>query len=303
MGRCTDSARLCINNELEESARTNLFNNVKGGRTMSRDRKIKVAAIQMKSELGKTDINLSRAITFIEEAAQNGADIVCLPELFYTGYHLSASELQQVAEPVNGPMVSTLQKVAKANSVYVIGGYAESVEILGRMYNSAIFINDKGEVLGNMRKVYAWGEERIKFREGEEFPVYDTPLGKIGLMICYDAEFPEPMRIAALKGAEIVFVPSVWSFNAQKRWHVDLEAGALYNLFFTVGVNTIDDGACGSSKMVSPYSETIAQASTDKEEIIYADIDLGEVVKARSVIPYLNDFKEKTFNMNAVELY
>ena len=270
---------------------------------MSVVRKFRVACIQMKSVMKDTEKNLEKAIRLIEEAAENNADIVCLPELFYTGYHLTAHDLQEVAEPNDGVMVQRLQEVAKKNKVYIIGGYAESVKILGRMYNSAIFINDKGEVLGNMRKVYAWGEERIKFREGDKFPVFDTPLGKIGIMICYDAEFPEPMRIMALKGAEVVFVPSVWSFNAEKRWHVDLEGGALYNLFYTIGTNTIDDGACGSSKIVSPYAKTLAQASTDKEETIYAEIDLEEVVKARSAIPYLNDFKESTFSMDAVTKY
>ncbi len=270
---------------------------------MGRSRKFTVAAVQMKSEMKNTELNLERAIEFVVEAAKKGADIVCLPELFYTGYHLNAHDLQDIAEPVDGNMVNRLQKVASDNRVYIIGGYAESVKILGRMYNSAIFINDKGEVVGNMRKVYLWGEERLKFREGDKFPVFDTPLGKIGIMICYDAEFPEPMRIMALKGAEIVFVPSVWSFNAEKRWHVDLEGGALYNLFYTVGTNTIGDGACGSSKIVSPYAKTLAQAATDKEEIIYSEIDLDNVIKARSEIPYLNDFKEDTFSMDALKTY
>ncbi|PAB60097.1 nitrilase-related carbon-nitrogen hydrolase [Anaeromicrobium sediminis] len=270
---------------------------------MGRDRKIKIAVVQMKSEQGNTKINLERGVAFIEDAAKNGADIVCLPELFYSGYHLESNELQKLAEPIDGPMVQTLREVAKRTGVYIIAGYAESVAILGRMYNSAVFISDKGETIGNMRKVNAWGQEKLKFREGKEFPVYDTPLGKIGIMICYDVEFPEPSRIMALKGAEIVFVPAVWSIPAEDRWHIDLSGNALFNLFFMVGANPVGDGSCGCSKVVHPSGKVLSQASNEDEEILYCNIDLDDVVKERSRLPYLNDFKEDTFSMDAVNKY
>lgn len=270
---------------------------------MAKDRKIKIGIIQMKSEQGGTKVNLERGVAFIEEAARNGVDIVCLPELFYSGYHLEANELQKHSEPIDGPMVQTLREIAKRTGVYIIAGYAESVKILGRMYNSAVFISDKGDVIGNMRKVNAWGQEKLKFREGKEFPVYDTPLGKIGIMICYDVEFPEPSRIMALKGAELVFVPAVWGIPAEDRWHIDLSGNALFNLFFMAGSNPVGDGACGCSKVVHPSGKVLAQAGPENEEILYCDIDLNDVVKERSRLPYLNDFKEDTFSMNAINNY
>ena len=270
---------------------------------MTRNRDTRIAIIQMKPEQGNTSINLERGIEFIKEASDKGANIICLPELFYSGYHLDSEKLQELAEPSDGPMVQTLCKLAKEKGVYIIAGYAESVEILGRMYNSAIFIDNKGSVIGNIRKVYAWGQEKEKFREGDKFTVYDTPIGKIGIMICYDSEFPEPMRIMAMKGAEIVFVPSVWSIPAQRRWEIDLAAGALYNLMFTAGANTVGEGSCGSSQVVGPNGVVRALASKENEEILYCDIDLNEVVATRSKIPYLNDFKEDTFSMDALKKY
>lgn len=270
---------------------------------MSKNRAIKVALVQIQSEQGNTQVNLERGIQFISEAADNGADIVCLPELFYTGYHLFSERLQELAESVDGPFVQTLCKLAREKGVYIIAGYPESVGIVGRMYNSAVFIDDKGVVLGNMRKVNAWGEEKLKFREGDKFPVYKTPLGNIGLMICYDVEFPEPMRIMALKGAELVFVPAVWSIPAARRWDVDLAGGALYNLMFTAGANPVGDGSCGTSKVVGPDGEVRAEASKTEEEILYCDVDLDEIKKIRSRIPYLNDFKEDTFSMDALNKY
>lgn len=270
---------------------------------MSKNRELKIALGQLKVEQGNTTVNMEKIIKMITDAAENGAHIICLPELAYTGYHLESELLQELAEPSDGPFVQTLCKLAKEKGIYIIAGYAESVEILGRMYNSAAFIDDKGRVIGNMRKVYAWGQEKLKFREGDKFPVYDTPLGKIGIMICYDAEFPEPSRIMALKGAELVFVPAVWSIPAARRWEVDLSGNALFNLMFMAGSNPVGDGACGSSQVVGPDGEVKAIASKTEEEMLYCTIDLNDVVRMRSKIPYLNDFKEDTFSMDAVKKY
>lgn len=270
---------------------------------MKKDRKLKIAVVQMKSKQGDTKTNLIRAIGFIEEAANNGADIVCLPELFYSGYHLESEEFQYVAEPIDGYMSTKLKQVATENNVYIIAGYAESTDIPGRLFNSAIFIDNNGNTIGNMRKVNAWGQEKLKFREGNEFPVYDTPLGKIGIMICYDVEFPEPSRIMALKGAEIVFVPAVWSIPAEDRWHIDLAGNALFNLFFMVGANPVGDGSCGCSKVVHPSGRVLAQASNEEEEILYCHINMNDTIKERSRLPYLNDFKEDTFSMDAINKY
>ncbi len=270
---------------------------------MSRDRKLTIGIIQMKIAQGDPQENLERGLKFAEEAVEKGAQIICFPELYYQGYHPSSEILQQLAEPVDGPMVQTFRKFCKNNGVYAIVGYAESVDIPGRMYNSAVFIDDKGEVIGNMRKVNNWGVEKNKFREGRKFPVYDTPLGKIGIMICYDVEFPEPARIMALKGAELVFVPAVWSIPAKRRWDVDLAGNALFNLYFMAGANPVGDNACGKSQVFGPDGEPRAVASVDEEEVLICEIDLNEVVEVRSRIPYLNDFKEDTFSMEAVDRY
>lgn len=263
-------------------------------------RQIKIAGVQMKSKMGDTKYNLDKATQLIEEASKMKVDIVCLPELFYSGYHLTKEEFLSVAEKQDGKMFQELSKVAKDKDVYIIGSYPEKIDIPGVIYNSSLMIDNEGKLVGNMRKVYLWGEERLKFREGRKFPVFDTPFGKIGMLICYDAEFPEPPRIMALKGAEIIFVPSVWSKVARHRWDIDLSASALYNGLFTVGVNTIDDGACGSSKIVSPRGDIIIQGTVEKEETIYADVNLDQIIKTRAKIPYMQDFKPETFSMEAL---
>ena len=105
----------------------------------------------------------------------------------------------------------------------------------------------------------------------------------------------------AWKGAELIFVPSVWSIGAKPRWDIDLAGGALFNLLYTVGVNTVENGACGTSKVVSPMGLTLVEESIDEEEIIYSDINMNDVIEARTKIPYINDFKLETFKLEAFE--
>ena len=141
---------------------------------MGQDRKVRIALGQMKVVQGDTKENLRKMMEMIDQAAEQNVDIICFPELAYTGYFLESEELQKLAEPVDGPFVQTMRKCAKSKGMHIIAGYAESVHIPGKMYNSCIFIDDNGSVIGNMRKVNAWGTEKLKFCEGDSFPVINT---------------------------------------------------------------------------------------------------------------------------------
>lgn len=262
-----------------------------------------IAAVQMKSVMKDKSHNLDKAMDLVEKAAEDGAQLICLPELFYQGYHLSQEEFVATAEYPEGTMFQQLSKLAKDKKIHLIAPYAEKTQMPGILYNSAMLINHQGELQGNMRKVYLWGEEYSKFRAGNKFPVYETPLGKIGIMICYDIEFPEPPRIQALKGAELILAPSVWSLTGEPRWDIDLPAAALYNGLFTMGVNTIHQGACGKSKIVGPKGIVQAEAPRDQEVTLMAEIHLDQIHQARADIPYLKDFREDTFSMEAVSTY
>ena len=269
-----------------------------------KERKLKIAIGQMEVAQGDTNKNLEKMMNMIEEASAENCDIITFPELAYTGYFLESEELQVLSETVTGYMVESLKKKARECKIHIIAGYAEADEsIPGRMFNSCIFIDDDGNVIENMRKVYAWGQEKLKFREGNKFPVVQTKFGKVGMLICYDVELPEPSRIEALKGAEIIFTSAVWSIPAERRWHVDLAGNALFNVLFTVGANTVGDGTCGLSKVVAPNGEVIAEASKENEELLITEIDLSDVLKERSRLPYLNDFKEDTFSIDAINKY
>lgn len=267
-------------------------------------RKIKIAIGQFEQIYGNTEANLNKIVKMIKEASESKCDIVIFPELAYSGYSLSSEKLQSLAEPLSGPFVQTIRKKAKEYRIHVMCGYPEADEkIIGRMYNSVIFVDDDGNVLENMRKFYAWGQEKLKFREGRRLPVVNTKLGKIGMLICYDMEHPEPARIEMLKGAEIIVNCSFWSIPAERRWHVDLCGNALFNLLYMVGANAVGENLCGSSMVVGPDGEVVNQASRDKEELLISEIDLDKIIEIRSRIPYINDFKEELFSMEAKDKF
>lgn len=270
---------------------------------MREQRLVKIAIGQFEVAQGDTEYNINKMLQMTDDAAAQEADIVIFPELAYTGYSLKSLELQQLAEPVDGLFVQTMCKKAKEKHIHIYAGYAESESIPGKIYNSAVFIDDEGKVLENLRKVYLWGKEKMKFSAGHRFPVVKTKFGRVGLLICYDVEFPEPARIECLKGAEMIIDIAVWSIPAERRWHVDLAANALFNVLFSVGCTSLGYDCCGCSKIVGPDGEVRAMASATEEELLIAEIDLAEVIKVRSRIPYINDFKPDTFSMDALNTY
>ncbi|EGY79496.1 amidohydrolase [Peptoniphilus indolicus ATCC 29427] len=267
-------------------------------------RKLKIAQGQFALINNDTEQNFNLMKKFIEEAGAKECDLITLPECAYTGYSLTALELQKLAETKNDFFVSEMKKLAKENKIHIYAGYPELDEIVaGRIYNSAIFIDDEGNILANMRKVYLWGDEKLKYRAGEKYPVVSTKFGKVGLQICYDMELPEPSRIQALKGAEIILNVSYWSMPARTRWFIDMRGNALFNVLFMSGTNAVKDNLCGSSMIVGPDGEIINRASETEQELLITEIDLDYVVEMRSKLPYLNDFKEDTFTMEALNKY
>jgi len=268
------------------------------------NRKIKIALAQIKIEQKNIELNTKKILKIIEEVSKQNVDIICFPELANIGYTVKLGELQNFAETIDGNFIKLLKEKSKDLKIHILFGYLEADSVVhGHYYNSCIFIDDNGEIIINSRKVYLWKKEKIKFRSGNNFSVTNTKFGKIGILICYDLEFPEPARIEALKGAELIFVPALWSIPAKRRWDVDIAGNALFNLLFIAGCNAVDDNCCGKSKIVGPDAEIIIEASETKEEIIISTIDLNKVKELRSKIPYLNDFKEDTFSIEAIKKY
>lgn len=171
---------------------------------------VTVASIQMEPRIGRKDENLARSVALVERAAAGGADLVVLPELANTGYMFeSRAEAFALAEPVpNGPSTQAWIEVARRCNTLIVAGIAERDG--ERLYNAAVVVGPTGW-LGTYRKLHLWGDEHLFFEAGDKgLPLFHTPWGRLGVVICYDGWFPEVYRLLAMQGADVVAMPTNW---------------------------------------------------------------------------------------------
>lgn len=176
---------------------------------MNTDRSFGAAAVQMQPVFGDVAANLALIGGAVRAAAGAGSALLVLPELCTTGYMFAdRAEVETLAEPVTGPTVTALAALAAELRVHLIAGIAERDG--AQLFNSAVLIGPRG-LIGTYRKVHLWDQENAVFKPGNAgLPVFDTELGKLGLLICYDLWFPEASRALALQGAEVICVPTNW---------------------------------------------------------------------------------------------
>lgn len=168
---------------------------------------IKVAAIQTDLVLGDMDANASITISKIKEAAENGAKLIVLPELCNSGYVFNnREEAFAVSEVIpGGPTIIKWESLAKEKNIYIVGGISELEA--DSLYNAAVLIGPDG-FIGKYRKLHLWDREKLWYEPGDQgLPLFNTKIGRIGMMICYDMFFHETWRIFAAKGADIVCCP------------------------------------------------------------------------------------------------
>ena len=249
---------------------------------------INLALIQFESILGDPAANRKKAETMIREAAGGGAELICLPELYTTGYNLDlvGPQMAQMAESIDGPTVTGLQKLAAELKVHILaplalqldeGWTATATAEQPRPFNSAVFIGDEGEIIGVYSKCHLFETERLYFQPGQELPVYNTKLGRIGIMICFDAGFPEVARILQLKGAELILCPSAWRIQDMGVWHLNMPQRAQENSCYLAAVNRYGrEGSLymgGYSIACGPAGDIIKELTEEKEEILYCTLD------------------------------
>lgn len=246
---------------------------------------VTLAAIQMEVEIGEKERNIEKSLKLIYQAAGKGAKLIVLPELCNTGYAFSTrEEVYPLAEKVSeGETLKAWTKAARELGVYICGGIVELDEDEIRLFNSSVLVGPKGYI-GKYRKLHLWNTENYFFEPGDEgLPVFETPIGKIGMLICYDMWFPEAFRVLALKGADVVCTPVNWvdSRNEEIRNMGTNMAivNANNNNFFIVAADRIGKERRarfpGRSIIVDPNGCTCAPiGSYDKEEIVMAEVDL-----------------------------
>lgn len=198
---------------------------------------VNVACCQLSLDFGSLEENRDAAASAIERVAREGANVVVLPELTPSGYRFrSREELSKLAEPVDGPTVSTWCRLARELGIVIAGGFPERGED-GLLCNSAVIVDESG-VLAVHRKTHLWDEEPRWFAFGESSPpVVDTAYGRVGLVVCYELEFPELVRSVALDGAQLLCAPVNWPLFSRPRSErpievVNAQAAAAANRMF-----------------------------------------------------------------------
>lgn len=255
---------------------------------------IKIACIQMEPVIGEKQANLHKSGALIEEAVKNGAQLIVLPELANSGYVFQTrKEAFDLAEEIpSGESCNYWGQLATDLGVTIVAGIAEREE--GKLFNSAIVTGPTG-FIGKFRKVHLWGEESLFFEPGNVgFPVFHTPHGRIGVMICYDGWFPESYRLLAMQGADIVCVPTNWvpmpgqDPSRDAMANILAMASAHSNSLFVAAADRVGTERgqpfIGQSLIVSHNGWPIAgPASHNDEEIIYAQINLADARRKRNL--------------------
>jgi N-carbamoylputrescine amidase len=257
---------------------------------------LKIGLVQTKVT-GKIDDNLEKTASFIKTAARNGAEVVCLQELFAQRYfaQTKSKKFFESAERVPGPLSRFLADCASANGITLIGGSIYERGGDGKFYNTSLIYGSKGELLGKYRKMHIPHDpnyyEQYYFSPGDlGYLQVNTGKAVVAPLICYDQWYPEAARINAMQGSQVIFYPTAigWfkelkrdePFSA-RRWEAAMRAHASLNGIFAAAVNRVgregDLQFWGGSFIADPFGEVVARASSSKEEVLVAGIDLSRI--------------------------
>ncbi len=262
-------------------------------RTQKSEAMVRIACIQMEPSVGRKAANVAKSLELIETAARNGAKLVVLPELANSGYVFeSREEAFALAEQIpDGPTTQAWSMAAGEFGMTIVAGIAEREGT--KLYNSAVIIGPEGYI-GTFRKVHLWNEENLFFEPGNlGFPVFATPIGRIGAMICYDGWFPEGHRLLALQGADLICIPTNWvpipgqDPKREAMANILCMAAAHSNSVFIAAADRVGTERgqpfLGESLIVSYTGWPVAgPASRTEEEIIYAEVNLSDARRKRN---------------------
>ncbi|WP_428939026.1 nitrilase-related carbon-nitrogen hydrolase [Fontivita pretiosa] len=254
---------------------------------------------------------IDKHVAMIAQAAQRGAEVLCLQELFYGPYFCAEQKTKwyELTERVpDGPTIRLMCELARKHRLVMVVPVFEE-EMTGVYYNTAAVIDADGSFLGKFRKVHIphcepgfW--EKFYFRPGNlGYPVFNTKVGKVGVYICYDRHFPEGWRALGLGGAEIVFNPSATVAGlSEYLWKLEQPAAAAMNIYFVGAINRPGyeepwriGEFYGSSYFANPRGQIIQQGSRDGDDIVIADLDLDMIREVRNVWQFYRDRRPETY--------
>jgi N-carbamoylputrescine amidase len=258
--------------------------------------------------------NVARAVEKVREAAAKGAEVVCLPEMYRTPYFCQSEDHKNfaLAETVPGPSSEALGAAARQAGVAVVAPIFER-RAPGVYHNSAAILDADGKLAGLYRKMHIPDDplfyEKFYFSPGDlGFQAFDVKPGRIGTLICWDQWYPEGARLTALRGASVLFYPTAIGWHPSEKaehgvaqrsaWQTMQRSHAIANGVYVGVVNRVGhekpiggDGLefWGTSFLADPFGGVIAEASTDREEILVGEVSLARIDEVRTHWPFLRD--------------
>lgn len=273
-------------------------------------RKVRIGLCQMMVVKSTKKENILKAKSMIYEAADKGAEIVALPEMFNCPYN--NKHFREYAETYpSGETLNMLSAAAKEKNIFIVGGSIPELDEQGRVFNTSFVFDNKGEMIGKHRKVHLFDidiKDGVKFKEsevltaGSDITIIDTPWGKVGIAICYDIRFPELIRIMALKGVKIVIIPAAFNMTTgPAHWELLFKSRALDNQVYVVGVSPARNEkysyvAYGNSLIANPWGSIIGKLD-EKEGILVEDINLDYIDEVRESLPLLRHRRKDLYKL------
>jgi deaminated glutathione amidase len=261
------------------------------------------AAVQLCAD-SDTGANLDKAESFIAAAARQGARLVVLPEVF--AWRGARDQEAAHAEPIPGPSTTRLGALARQLNLYLLAGSILERSGGAKAFNTSVLFDPHGEIVARYRKLHLFDVDiagHVSIREsdtrtaGDAVVTAPTELGVIGMTVCYDVRFPELYRQLTLAGAEIITVPSAFTFpTGAAHWEILLRARAIENQVYVIAPDQIGRSPSGvvdfgNSMIIDPWGKPLARAA-DREMVIYAEIDREYQERVRRELPCLTHIRE-----------
>ena len=265
--------------------------------------KFRIALAQIRCSQGDKRENLKKIETNVALAKKHNAELVIFPELSMTGYVIR-DQIYELAEKIPGKSTKIIEKIAKNAGMYIVFGMPElSGKAQATLYNTATLVGPEG-FIGKYRKMYlpthSVFEEKRYFRAGYQTAVFDTKLGKIGLIICYDIFFPEVTRLTRLRGVQLIICISASPGVRRTFFETLTAARAIENTAFLAYVNLVgmEDGLqfCGGSRLIGPNGKVLVQAKYDEEDLVVGEVNYTDIRPVETFVPVLKDLRPELFD-------
>lgn len=253
---------------------------------------MKISMLQVPAIVGEPRKNMILLETYVQEAVQQGADVLVLPETWNVGFF--PKDIQESAEEAEtSEALHWMKSIAQKHKVNLVGG-SIAIKEQGKLFNRCYVFNRQGELVHTYNKVHLFspGQEAEHFERGDKNSIFELDGVPCAVQICYDLRFPELARGLALQGAKVLFTPAQWPHPRSEHWLTLNRARAIENQMYVVAVNGCGEAysvqSCGYSVVYGPFGETLVAAG-EEQGVYTAEINLEKVDQVRQQIPVFAD--------------